>query len=218
MPPRAHYCRTCKRVVLRMDHHCMFVNTCIGHRNHHYFLRFLLFLFASTCYVVGGVAWTTASRLADFADSGGYSAALRGVAAGQPALATRRSVDPLTATPGATLAAISPLMPLYAAYVALAELPAGGAIMLGIGAIALLALLFSAALLFVQLRNLRAGRTYIESCRSPPTNEFDLGLRANLRATFGARRCGALLHLLPLPAPPVGDGMRFESRPRARVV
>lgn len=57
--------------------------------------------------------------------------------------------------------------------------------------------------------------------RSPPRlklNEFDLGLRANLRATFGARRCGALLHLLPLPAPPVGDGMRFESRPRARVV
>ena len=78
--------------------------------------------------------------------------------------------------------------------------------------------LFAGTLLYLQTKNLLAGLTYIESCRSPPTNEFDLGLRANLRATFGARRCGALLHLLPLPAPPVGDGMRFESRPRARVV
>ena len=33
MPPRSHYCRTCKAIVLRMDHHCMFTNSCIGWRN-----------------------------------------------------------------------------------------------------------------------------------------------------------------------------------------
>ena len=49
MPPRSHYCRRCQRVVLRMDHHCAFVNTCVGHQNHHYFLRMLAFASASTC-------------------------------------------------------------------------------------------------------------------------------------------------------------------------
>ena len=57
LPPRAHYCRTCQRIVMRMDHHCAFLNTCIGHANHVYFLRFLLFLAASTLYVFCGAAY-----------------------------------------------------------------------------------------------------------------------------------------------------------------
>ena len=82
MPPRSHYCRTCRQVVKRADQcahklarsacaqflsmprsrgchlrvacvisHCAFVNTCIGHGNHHYFIRFVFFMSLSTIYV-----------------------------------------------------------------------------------------------------------------------------------------------------------------------
>jgi len=41
--PRSHHCRKCNRCILKMDHHCPWINTCCGHRNHAYFIYFLLF-------------------------------------------------------------------------------------------------------------------------------------------------------------------------------
>ena len=37
--------------MLRREHHCVLVNTCIGFRNQHYFIAFLAFLSASALYV-----------------------------------------------------------------------------------------------------------------------------------------------------------------------
>ncbi|XP_020249131.1 probable protein S-acyltransferase 16 [Asparagus officinalis] len=42
-PPRAHHCRVCKRCVLRMDHHCVWINNCFGHANYKVFLVFVLY-------------------------------------------------------------------------------------------------------------------------------------------------------------------------------
>ncbi|CAL9103807.1 unnamed protein product [Musa acuminata var. zebrina] len=42
-PPRAHHCRICKRCVLRMDHHCVWINNCVGHENYKIFFVFVLF-------------------------------------------------------------------------------------------------------------------------------------------------------------------------------
>ena len=39
--PRSHHCRRCGRCVLKMDHHCPWINTCVGHRNHGHFTAFL---------------------------------------------------------------------------------------------------------------------------------------------------------------------------------
>eukprot|EP00927_Polykrikos_kofoidii_P001768 TRINITY_DN10689_c0_g2_i1.p1 TRINITY_DN10689_c0_g2~~TRINITY_DN10689_c0_g2_i1.p1 ORF type:complete len:470 (-),score=27.75 TRINITY_DN10689_c0_g2_i1:122-1531(-) len=41
-PSRCHHCRVCRRCVLRMDHHCPFVNNCIGVQNYNYFCFFLV--------------------------------------------------------------------------------------------------------------------------------------------------------------------------------
>lgn len=41
--PRSHHCRRCGRCVLKMDHHCPWINTCCGHKNHGNFTLFLLF-------------------------------------------------------------------------------------------------------------------------------------------------------------------------------
>ncbi|XP_039515769.1 palmitoyltransferase ZDHHC23-A isoform X1 [Pimephales promelas] len=47
-PPRAGHCRICGACVLRMDHHCVWINSCVGQANHRQFiLTLLLFLLTS---------------------------------------------------------------------------------------------------------------------------------------------------------------------------
>jgi hypothetical protein len=51
-PDRAHYCETCGRCSLRLDHHCVAVNNCIGYGNYHWFLMLLLSAVSLCAYVV----------------------------------------------------------------------------------------------------------------------------------------------------------------------
>lgn len=52
-PPGAHHCSVCRMCVVDMDHHCPFINNCIGRANLRNFLLFLVWTVLSMVYVLG---------------------------------------------------------------------------------------------------------------------------------------------------------------------
>jgi palmitoyltransferase len=56
---RAFHCQVCGKCVEKFDHHCVYINNCLGYRNHKYFI---LFLFSMITYIIVSVT----TRLLDF--------------------------------------------------------------------------------------------------------------------------------------------------------
>ncbi|XP_058877647.1 palmitoyltransferase ZDHHC7 [Acipenser ruthenus] len=72
-PPRAHHCRVCQRCVRRMDHHCPWINNCVGELNQKYFIQFLFYTGLSSLYCIALVVVTWVWRFRGERERGGES-------------------------------------------------------------------------------------------------------------------------------------------------
>jgi hypothetical protein len=41
---KTFHCMICGKCVEKFDHHCVYINNCLGHRNHKYFILLIFFL------------------------------------------------------------------------------------------------------------------------------------------------------------------------------
>ncbi|EGG01113.1 uncharacterized protein MELLADRAFT_30497, partial [Melampsora larici-populina 98AG31] len=56
-PPRSSHCRMCDCCIDGLDHHCTYLNNCIGSRNYLYYLTFLITSVLSLVMIIGTSIW-----------------------------------------------------------------------------------------------------------------------------------------------------------------
>lgn len=49
-PIRAHHCSICKRCIVKMDHHCPWIASCVGVGNMKFFILFVVYIFSTSAY------------------------------------------------------------------------------------------------------------------------------------------------------------------------
>ncbi|XP_065224703.1 palmitoyltransferase ZDHHC16B [Planococcus citri] len=51
-PHRTHHCSVCNLCILQMDHHCPWLNNCVGHFNRRYFFMFMVYIEISVLFLI----------------------------------------------------------------------------------------------------------------------------------------------------------------------
>ena len=65
VPVSARHCSTCDKCVEEFDHHCRWLNSCVGKRNYKYFIAFMLCtwsaIFCQLCVAISTFVWACAN-------------------------------------------------------------------------------------------------------------------------------------------------------------
>ncbi|KAI8072384.1 DHHC palmitoyltransferase-domain-containing protein [Gongronella butleri] len=72
-PPRTHHCSSCGICVLKMDHHCPWVNNCVGFANYGHFIRLLVYVEASCIYLITMLGCALAYRIENSSDPADFT-------------------------------------------------------------------------------------------------------------------------------------------------
>lgn len=51
-PPRTHHCSVCDKCILAMDHHCPWLNNCVGYYNARHFYLYMVYMVAGVSFVI----------------------------------------------------------------------------------------------------------------------------------------------------------------------
>ncbi|CAF1978368.1 unnamed protein product [Rotaria magnacalcarata] len=194
-PPRAHHCKVCQKCVVRYDHHCPWINNCVGYQNHVHFLLFCIYMAMIAAYAT--IVGQQEFQLVMFHDQILF-----------------RLLDPILRPYDITMAileheTIGPITGVLTLFLFLANLVAMGLVL---------------SLTIWQMSLITKGQTCVEekidksiminSVQQKQERPYDLGCKLNWTTFFETNRISALLIrlLIPFPFQPTHDGTKWISK------
>jgi palmitoyltransferase ZDHHC3/7/25 len=185
-PPRTHHCSVCRRCILRMDHHCPWINNCVGYHNYKFFVLFLIYTTMVCIYLLSMLVW----KAATFSPSTQRVQMMREIAPGEDIQAATVRVKAQLGISMATMTAFCVL-----------------------GVFALLVGMMVSCLTAQHCELVQRNATTLEMMNmfrkryltGEEEYEYDLGTWRNIKIIFGDT---VLLWLLPIH--PGGEGHEFE--------
>ena len=68
-PDRSRHCEICKSCVKVYDHHCPWINNCVGTKNHKFFINYIIFMWIHLAIICTLIVWNNidySSQIEDY--------------------------------------------------------------------------------------------------------------------------------------------------------